>query len=246
MKKQFSIHLNRNALSVFLAFVMLIGLIIPTGASADISETENPNTSGAPNVPEDGEPIPEIPWEFPLEEGDLPLDKLKEARLDDADLPAVISRALADERQHINRLYAQEPDDYTVIFQNRDGGKTIYVFSVPVKTGTGTAAAADLSSDMISAQSAVGTARGVELQSTPGAASVSFSGDFLTSRLGNSFSEKPLFDYNIGHCGIGRVSLTELSGGIASVGADITASARGWGKAREGANEEFPIKLPPI
>ena len=53
--------------------------------------------------------------------------------LDAADVPAVITQAEIEQYQHVNRLYEQEPDLYTVIFQNRDGSKTVYLFGSPVK-----------------------------------------------------------------------------------------------------------------
>ena len=52
--------------------------------------------------------------------------------------------------------------------------------------------------DVIS-QTTVATA-GVGFDCTSEAASVTFGGDFLAERLGNSASDHPLFDYNIGHC----------------------------------------------
>lgn len=58
---------------------------------------------------------------------------MRTATLDAADVPAVITQAEIEQYQHVNRLYEQEPDLYTVIFQNRDGSKTVYLFGSPVK-----------------------------------------------------------------------------------------------------------------
>ena len=79
------------------------------------------------------ETLDEIPFEFELEPGDLPFEQLKDATLAAEDIPYCIDPTLIEERGHVNRLYLQEPDDYTVMFQNRDGSKTVYVFSQPVK-----------------------------------------------------------------------------------------------------------------
>lgn len=82
---------------------------------------------------ENMETLEEIPFEFELKPGDLPFEQLKDAVLEAEDIPFFIDPALADARDHVNRLYLQEPDDCTVMFQNRDGSKTIYLFSHPVK-----------------------------------------------------------------------------------------------------------------
>lgn len=124
-------HTYKRCISFFLMLTIMIGMFIPVGFAQ-----ESPVYNTADNSV-GGTPVAEELWTFELLEGDLPLDQLKNAQLSDADLPAVISRELADERQHVNRLYEQEPDDYTVMFQNRDGGKTVYVFSTPVKGNSG-------------------------------------------------------------------------------------------------------------
>lgn len=64
---------------------------------------------------DDSAPISEVPWQHELLAGDLPLDKLADAYLDDEDLPQIIGRDLANARGHVNRLYEQEPDCYTTL-----------------------------------------------------------------------------------------------------------------------------------
>lgn len=66
-------------------------------------------------------------------EGDLPIEKLKTAVLSNDDKPEVISDSLIAEKGHVNRLWAQEEDLNSIIFQNRDGKKTMYCFEQPVK-----------------------------------------------------------------------------------------------------------------
>lgn len=49
------------------------------------------------------------------------------------DIPEVISAECIAENKHVNRLYSEEKDLNTIVFQNRDGGKTIYLFNEPIK-----------------------------------------------------------------------------------------------------------------
>ncbi len=76
---------------------------------------------------------PEQESPLPNTEGDLPWEELATAVLSDADKSEVISDELIAERDHVNRLWAQEDDLNTIIFQNRDGTKTMYWFDQPVK-----------------------------------------------------------------------------------------------------------------
>ena len=114
-------HRIKNFATLIIAVSMLLSLIPFYGTALD------DEFAGL-------ETLEEIPFEFELEPGDLPWEQLESAVLAASDIPACISPALAEERGHVNRLYLQEPDDYTVMFQNRDGSKTIYVFSYPVKS----------------------------------------------------------------------------------------------------------------
>lgn len=76
---------------------------------------------------------PEQESPLPNTEGDLPWEELATAVLSDADKSEVISDELIAERDHVNRLWEQEDDLNTIIFQNRDGTKTMYWFDQPVK-----------------------------------------------------------------------------------------------------------------
>lgn len=70
---------------------------------------------------------------LPNTKGDLTLEQLETAQLSAEDIPEYISQESIEEKGHVNRLREQENDDNTVIFQNRDGTKTVYFFSNPVK-----------------------------------------------------------------------------------------------------------------
>ncbi len=66
-------------------------------------------------------------------EGDLSLQELETAVLSAEDKPEIVSQAAIDEKQHVNRLWKQEADLNSIIFQNKDGTKTMYYFEEAVK-----------------------------------------------------------------------------------------------------------------
>lgn len=65
--------------------------------------------------------------------GDLTMDELQTAVLDEATVPELLDINEVKEKEHVNRLYEQEEDLNTVIFQNKDGTKTMYLYNEPVK-----------------------------------------------------------------------------------------------------------------
>lgn len=65
--------------------------------------------------------------------GDLDLVELSNKELEDYEIPEVISAKDIKEKEHANRLFAQETDDYSIVYQNKDGSKTMYYFDEPVK-----------------------------------------------------------------------------------------------------------------
>lgn len=83
----------------------------------EAAEEENWVTLGA-----EKEPLHSAFWK----EGDLSGEELASAVLSPQTLPAFLSPEKAEERGHVKRLTAQQPDADTVIFQNRDGSKTLY------------------------------------------------------------------------------------------------------------------------
>ena len=213
-------------LSILLVFVLLaagVQLCIPVWA-ADDGDYERISNAQL------GAPIPEEVWEYELQEGDLPLEKLKTAKLDESDLPSVMSLLFAQERGHVKRLEMQEPDDYTVMFQNRDGSKTMYIFSIPVKTQNANGF------DSSNKVSLTPKSNKLKISASSGGIAAEFSRD-LAERLGNVNSNHPLYDYNIGHCEVWQCGSEKLSS--SSVCADITASAREWGKASDVCKEKF-------
>lgn len=55
------------------------------------------------------------------------------AALSAADVPALLDLAEAAANGHIRRLYEEETDLYTAVFENADGSKTVYTFGEPIK-----------------------------------------------------------------------------------------------------------------
>lgn len=63
----------------------------------------------------------------------MSLEELATAQLPPEDIPEMVTDAQIAEKEHVNRLWEQEEDLNTVIFQNRDGSKTLYYFDYAVK-----------------------------------------------------------------------------------------------------------------
>ena len=181
-------HRIRKLFALTVVLSMLLSMI-PFGMAAEsLDEFENHET------------LEEIPFEFELEPGDLPFEQLKDATLAAEDIPYCIDPALAEARGHVNRLYLQEPDDYTVMFQNKDGSKTIYVFSHPVKGMTMT------------------TTASIQVNGSV----ISFSGtNAITSRLSE------LSDYNIGYSEVAYIPNGVLSADGIDLTEDARGWARG-------------------
>ena len=83
--------------------------------------------------------LTDVLWEPTVEEtpglmaGDLTLDELSSKKLSFEDVPEAVFGEAIEEKGHVNRLREQEEDLNTVIFQNRDGTKTMYYFDEPTK-----------------------------------------------------------------------------------------------------------------
>ena len=151
--------LRTKVLSIAVVLFMLLAAL-PVGIFANEDESEEPLS------PSDEQIVEEVPFEFPYLPGDIPLYELKDAVLPLSDVPAVISKAQIAEYGHVNRLYEQEPDAYTVIFQNRDGGKTVYVFDRPVKETKADGSFADMTASAIVSSSRSNTSASMTAMNT--------------------------------------------------------------------------------
>ena len=61
----------------------------------------------------------------------MSLEELATAQLPPEDIPEMVTDAQIAEKEHVNRLWEQEEDLNTVIFQNRDGSKPCITLTMP-------------------------------------------------------------------------------------------------------------------
>ncbi len=66
-------------------------------------------------------------------EGDLSFDELETAELNPEEIPEIVTEENIAKNKHVNRLWEQEENLNTVVFQNKDGTKTAYHYSYNVK-----------------------------------------------------------------------------------------------------------------
>ena len=123
-------HKPRIRLTAAMLAAALLAGLTPVQALADDGNTGE----AAQLAPESALWQPEREESVVLNtEGDLSFAELQQRTLPAADLPEVLSAAEAAENGHVHRLRAQEEDLNTVVFQNRDGTKTMYQYARPVK-----------------------------------------------------------------------------------------------------------------
>ena len=77
--------------------------------------------------------------------GELSMEQLMDAELSDVDIPELLNVDFVQNNGHVNRLRPLEQDLSTIIFQNRNGTYTTYLFSSPVKYVDSTGAIRDKS-----------------------------------------------------------------------------------------------------
>ena len=202
---------NRFMLKAAISFIMAILIsfsVLPSMAYSN----ENADTAE--------EPAPDIPFSFQYEKGDLLFSELEDAVLDPNEVPFVIGLPLATERDHVKRLYYQEPDDCTVLFQNRNGSKTIYYFSKPVKQSGRDLNSDEISSRVMNSESSVTiSANRITLPAN----------SILPMRLTQESSTR-LYFYNIGYADVFEWSPDSRDMSFI----DITKSVRDWSVSSEG------------
>lgn len=67
------------------------------------------------------------------EKDNFPIVEPVSSILAEADCPEAVSADEIKKGGHVQRLYEQEKDLNTIVFQNDDGSKTLYYFAEPVK-----------------------------------------------------------------------------------------------------------------
>ena len=128
----------------FLLSIVLIMACLPTSAIALDMSSSNVSTGIA--EPEIVDPIIIDPFleESVIESATLEqlksrapdektISELKEMEVDVSSLPSFIDSSNALQKGHVNRLRSSEKNLSTVVFQNKDGTETTYIFMQPVK-----------------------------------------------------------------------------------------------------------------
>lgn len=118
---------KKHLFTVLLLAISLLSTSIPVYAQEN-GNADNENSTSEESIEEADRNLLKD-----LKPGDLSLVELSDKELDDYEIPEVISVKDIKEKEHANRLFAQETDDYSIVFQNKDGSKTMYYFDEPVK-----------------------------------------------------------------------------------------------------------------
>lgn len=118
---------KKHLFTVLLLAISLLSTSIPVYAQGN-GNTDNENSTNEESFEEADRNLMKD-----LLPGDLDLVELSNKELEDYEIPEVISAKDIKEKEHANRLFAQETDDYSIVYQNKDGSKTMYYFDEPVK-----------------------------------------------------------------------------------------------------------------
>ena len=120
----------QKALAAALSLCLTVGMFgrIPVSAQEEAVPQEAPQLSEKLWTPDEA-----AQERLPSTAGDMSLAELATAVLPEADKPELVSEAAIAEKAHLNRLYSHGTYKNTVLFQNRDGTKTLYYFAQPVK-----------------------------------------------------------------------------------------------------------------
>ena len=122
---------KKKVFSKILAIVLVLSLMLSAFPNLSVFAQES---SSKEKLTEKGELWqPESNSNALNFEGDLSIEELQSAKLNDEDTPEIVGQDNVEEKGHVKRLREQEPNDNTIVFQNRDGTKTAYFFSNPVK-----------------------------------------------------------------------------------------------------------------
>ena len=122
---------KKKVFSKILAIVLVLSLMLSAFPSISVFAQES---SSKEKLTEKGELWqPESNSNALNFEGDLSIEELQSAKLNDEDTPEIVGQDNIEENGHVNRLWEQEEDLNSIVFQNRDGTKTMYYYNYPVK-----------------------------------------------------------------------------------------------------------------
>lgn len=115
-----------RVLSVLLSGVLAVSVLLSTSSAAEAPLSTRPLLeSVSPSSPET--------VRRQSTAGELSLEELAVRELPAEEIPEVLAGEIPAGKEHVVRLREQENDLNTVIFQNKDGSKTMYSFAQPVK-----------------------------------------------------------------------------------------------------------------
>ena len=122
---------KKKVFSKILAIVLVLSLMLSAFPNLSVFAQES---SSKEKLTEKGELWqPESNSNALNFEGDLSIEELQSAKLNDEDTPEIVGQDNIEEKGHVNRLWEQEEDLNSIVFQNRDGTKTMYYYNYPVK-----------------------------------------------------------------------------------------------------------------
>ena len=132
--------LRLRLLSVMLVIILIVQVLSVTAFASSNEETVSEPTSVTETSEETTQEQPEYETVLPqmtpsmgLKAGDKTLEELSLMTVDLTTLPELIDPAVALEKGHVNRLHLQETSSNTIMYQNKNGTKTTYLFADPVK-----------------------------------------------------------------------------------------------------------------
>ncbi|MBE6880841.1 MAG: DNRLRE domain-containing protein [Ruminococcaceae bacterium] len=126
---------KKRIVSLLIAMSMMVSLIGSNLVSAEevLIETVTDQIADEKTVVNEETSVETAENEYVYSDGDLDIFQLANAKLADFEIPEIISLKDIKTNMNVNRLYLQENDEYTAIFQNKDGSKTMYLFNEPIK-----------------------------------------------------------------------------------------------------------------
>lgn len=126
--------MNRLQQKSAICFLLIISILLssfPVYATQSTSKEGTPSiTTSAPVTAVESVSLEQLKQ---LGEGEKTLAELMNMSVDVKTLPECVDQTLALKKGHVNRLIAQENSLSTVIFQNKDGTRSTYLYAKPVK-----------------------------------------------------------------------------------------------------------------
>ncbi|MBQ9415726.1 MAG: RICIN domain-containing protein [Clostridia bacterium] len=127
-------------LTIVLLSIAILFVLLPIYTTAGDNENDSHFEGGEedqividPVLPDDDVESESLVDTISKKPGDKALSDLQKMEVDTQSLPEVIDSETAIRKGHVNRIAQQESSLNSIAFQNKDGTKTAYLFSSPVK-----------------------------------------------------------------------------------------------------------------